>query len=939
MHRQRFIRIAYSIYCLSLLAACEPPVDAPPPLVATVTARFDPTATPPVVPAPNDLAFVGGDGVHLNIPDQPSDSPAQRALNAYLRGLTGFPSSSVASASFSGPLDAKTVTDPVSPMLGAVLVVDLTTQMLVGPGDKTVALAPDGTTITITPSQRWPSGHRFAVLVFGGSDPTGLRGANGEPVIASPAFFFLRAPDPLVARCLDRGNPACVCPATALADANDRSCHSIVQGLDDATAKRIEPQRAQFAAVLGAVLPLAAPGRSESNLVLFWTFTITAQPMTVFDPTRGEVPFPNDVLIDQATGRVNLPIAPGDPQAALKMELNQLDGFSTSAPETVAVDTAGVGLDAATVSAGRSVLLINLDPTLGAVQPIFAASAPDGQVAVEPLEPLLPDQNRYAVVVTGGVTDAAGRALVPPPTTALIVQDAPLFDGTHSTVSLLSDQQALELEALRAAVQPLVARLGALGIARQQIAALWTFTTQSINRPLAAVDELPTRASLPTDVSVTKTIDAATLAGINLGGLPVSHIAWLVLGSFTSRIVWDPATHLVTFARQVEVPMLPQADRFSVILPPTSPTVTIKFWLAVPKTPPGIASVPVSIVQHGLTSWRGNVLLLADNLAQAGWASVAFDIDFHGSRSHCTADSQCRGGAAGSCDLTTGACANGFVPKSPSDDPLVCVLAPLSGDPNDCNPLISGQGALDAHDLFATRSNAQQFVVDAAQLVRVLTDALNPAGLHAQLAAAGVTPPLDAARIGFVGHSLGALGGAVFLAIAAEPRVGVLNAGGGHPFEILANGAFHSIVDQSLQAAGIMRGTPQYAQLVATARWVIDPVDPFSVGPNIVRRPALSYVTGVRNSPKPVIVQETGMDVVVPPQYQEALAFAVFGPSGLDAMHHALGRTTGGSLVSTYFATGVHGTFLTLQPMDVGISMRTQAFSFLATFGAVLPAP
>src|SRR4051812_2440098 len=96
---------------LVVLAGCEPDVTAPP-NPPTVTALFAPTASPPVVPTPNDLAFRGGDGKHLAIVDLPTDSPAQRDFNTYLRGLDGFPSSSTASAAFSAPIDPASVRPP-----------------------------------------------------------------------------------------------------------------------------------------------------------------------------------------------------------------------------------------------------------------------------------------------------------------------------------------------------------------------------------------------------------------------------------------------------------------------------------------------------------------------------------------------------------------------------------------------------------------------------------------------------------------------------------------------------------------------------------------------------------------------------------------------------------------------------------------------------------
>ena len=42
---------------------------------------------------------------------------------------------------------------------------------------------------------------------------------------------------------------------------------------------------------------------------------VQPQPFTVFDPTTGNIPFPNDALINAMTGLVSLPITPGDPMA------------------------------------------------------------------------------------------------------------------------------------------------------------------------------------------------------------------------------------------------------------------------------------------------------------------------------------------------------------------------------------------------------------------------------------------------------------------------------------------------------------------------------------------------------------------------------------------------------------------------------------------------
>ncbi len=906
------MRPAVRSVMLPLLVAyavgCEPPVATPPTPPPTAVALFDPTATPAVVPTPNDLAFTGGDGTHLNPPDTPGESAAQASLNAYLRRLNGFPSSSTASASFSKPLDPMSVTLMATMGFGSVVLVDTTAGMLFD--SATASLSMDGKTLSIVPSTPFTPGHRYAVMLFGGTDPAGLRGAMGEEVIASPAFFFLRSPNPLVERCGDIANPECACPAAALADPTDTTCHSAVLGLSDAQARQAEPQRQQLQAALMLLMPLVAPGRDQNNLVLFWTFTISTQPFTVFDPTTGNIPFPNDLLIDQTTHKVNLPIAPGDPMAQEKMALNTLDGFSVQAPETIGVE-GPAPVDKMTLVPNRSVFFLNLTPQVMTPQPEYTVTTAFDQIVLTPTMPLISDQNRYAVVVTGGVSDTSGQALLPPAAIWLVTGPDPLFDGMHSTVSALSDTQAQQLEALRMAMQPLVQQLAAQGLPREAIAGIWTFTTQSIKRPNQALAAFPTQAMLPTDVTITKVADQAALAMAFGSANFLTHLKHLVLGTFTSEAVIDPATGLINFD-------VSPTGTFTVAPPAGAVTTTIRFWLALPNQ---VGAVPVAFVQHGITSWRGDVLPLADAFAQANWASIGFDIDFHGARSKCTADNQC---ASGTCDTATGVCSGGFKPATGT---LACDIAAVSGDPSDCKPAISGQNYIVVSNPFSVRENGQQYIVDGAQLVRVISDMTNTNGLAAKLAAQmpAVTPTLDATKIGFLGISLGGIDGSVFLGASAQPGVGVLNVTGGHLFDVFATSpAFSPQVDAYIMSIGVMRGTPEFAQLAATVDWIIDPADPWSVAP-LIRE-------------KPVIVQEAGMDMVIPPIFQEALSLAIFGPMGVDAMHHAQGKQlSNGAFVSTYFPSAGHSELL--MPTATGQAEVTQALGFITTFGQLLPAP
>src|SRR5262249_52568782 len=151
-------------------------------------------------------------------------------------------------------------------------------------------------------------------------------------------------------------------------------------------------------------------------------------------------------------------------------------------------------------------------------------------------------------------------------------------------------------------------------------------------------------------------------------------------------------------------------------------------------------------------------------------------------------------------------------------------------------------------------------VADLAQLVRVIKDTANTAGLLKQLQTAGATPLIDPSQLAIMGQSLGGIESALFLAVAPEPSLGVFNVTGGHIFDIFATGDFHTVIDPFLAMSGIMRDSAAYVDLAGQARWILDPVDPFALARRISLQPVVSYLTQKRNPVKLVIQQESGMD-------------------------------------------------------------------------------
>src|SRR5262249_2411302 len=151
-----------------------------------------------------------------------------------------------------------------------------------------------------------------------------------------------------------------------------------------------------------------------------------------------------------------------------------------------------------------------------------------------------------------------------------------------STVNVLADAQAQQLEGLRLALEPLVTGLNspllpaAQRVPPEAIAALWTFTTQSVERPLAALDAYPVIKQLPTDVSIQVYKDFSKVpAPLAPLFTPISRV---VEGTFQTQLAYDPKTRLVTFDRTPlpSMPTVPQADVFSVKTPASPVNATVR---------------------------------------------------------------------------------------------------------------------------------------------------------------------------------------------------------------------------------------------------------------------------------------------------------------------------------------------------------------------------
>jgi hypothetical protein len=230
-----------------------------------------------------------------------------------------------------------------------------------------------------------------------------------------------------------------------------------------ATALRLEALRLRYAPVLEQ---LEARGIRRTDVALVWTFKVMSLPEATFDPEHGVIPFPSDLLLDPAGTRVALPVPFGAPddQKQLIAGLNQLDGFSTSAPiVSENGDTQGAidlgRLDASLLPtsarflritpAGAAVPQPNVDVCLDCMGSEKADGTPRDNPSQLQFVPRVPldEKTTYAAVLTTGLENDQGKRVVPTGAFALLRSSAPLVDTAgQSLVSGVPDTQARQLE-------------------------------------------------------------------------------------------------------------------------------------------------------------------------------------------------------------------------------------------------------------------------------------------------------------------------------------------------------------------------------------------------------------------------------------------------------------------------------------------------------------
>ncbi len=756
---------------LALVACAEPSFDPSP---AVIRARFDPDAK--AIPMPNDAVRDAAAGM-LELPnDTPAEqarlTPAERELYTYFETLDGWSTLMSATIELTGAIDPQSVTaDSLQVWRWSGTPVRIT--------DVRVHVAADGRKLTIDPPREgWSRGDRHVVLLRGGV--LGARGVGGERLECDAAFYFLRQTERLDTPAHERAFPG--------ATREERL----------ANARALEVIRTDLAPMFRAFEAQDIPRAEVASL---FAFTVTERTELAMDRASQRMPLPIGLVIDPATGHVDLPAAPWDRpfEAAAKRRLAEFTGFGLS-PELLFELTAPMQAD--TISDATVALYRLADGAAPVRVPASVTLMPDlRHVRIAPASGALSEGTTYLVTVADRVRDAEGRPVSAMPAGHFLRAREPVaIEGTSQLVAV-EDDDAIRLERARTQIAEAITVLG-----RDRLLAAWPFTTMVVREPLVAARGAAARLAVPADPVVGARSSAGeAILDFPLGVTALTSVADVYEGTLASPDFLDPRTRALR--------------------PDGSHTVEqIAFMLTVPRNPaPG--PMPVVIFGHGLVTERRFVLAVAGELARRGFAAVSIDFPYHGTRTVCAT-----GGPISVIHPQTGEalsldpCKRGTT----CNDDGRCVDAAGQGNalalwPVLDLPVASGAVFTDVNSIASTKDHFLQALVDLGALDR---------SLRTGDWAAMLGRPVDATRILYAGQSLGGIMGAVFLGTSPEIPRAVLNVPGADLIRMFDESTFfRAHLDGLFTREGVERDSYEGVKLLAVASWIMDAVDPLHLGP------------------------------------------------------------------------------------------------------------
>ena len=661
-----------------------------------------------------------------------------------------------------------------------------------------------------------------------------------------------------------------------------------------------------------------------------------------FDLANSVIPFPNDLLFaGSLDGTVNIPGTLTAPQTAI----NALDGFSTVAPMTVGftgeIDSDSLSGNsiklyevilsptAAPRNQGGAAIVITAELIYG-VDYVGSVSSVDtsGQtLAILPLKPLNPS-SAYYVVITNSLKSDDGNAMGVSSSYALTKVTTPIIDAGVSQVPTLTDAEAAALEPVRQLISTSEATLGAFDSALDtgDIILSWLFSTQSIGDVLTVV-----RGIAGTPAINNMTAFPADLFGMGAGVTPQGaaniftadmtipyYLTAPSVGNPTANLTepWQAAT---AFGGENNLtganPLPAKTADLDIPLMITTPRDTVSFpapWKTV-------------IFQHGITTNRTTILAVADAMAAAGFAVVAIDLPLHG------VDNTSPFYQAGN-ERT-------FDVDFATQDADGNITAATPDGTTDS----SGLHYINLTNFLVQRDNLRQSVADLFALTAAIPT------IDVDGGGADLSTGATAGEIYFLGHSLGAMTGATFIALETTVKDAVLVFGGTSLPKILDGSAsFSPTIVAGLAANGVIKGTADYESFLGAAQTVVDAGDPVNYSTTAATgRGILGIeIVGGNTSPSDLTVPNTVPDgndtasTVPAPLAGTEPSYVLMGLTQVNSdqagadLHH-----------SVKFVVGNHGSLLDPSADDFNDAMTNLAVTteiqmiaatFLASDGALV---
>jgi hypothetical protein len=696
--------------------------------------------------------------------------------------------------------------------------------------------------------------------------------------------------------------------------------------------------------------------------------------VALFEPESGILPYPNDLYFAGSTdGTLNIqPVNAAEPNQAA---VNALDGFSTTA---VIRETFGGPLNPATFTPA-SVIIVpvvtdntrNMATVAVAGPPLTmgvdfsAALATDAGVGptileITPLHPLTPSTcisggaflgaschlgSGYLVFLTNGIKDAFGNAAQPDADyaaikTALATGGATcpsLTDPTLNGICQLTGAHLAIAAGLAKAIPALASSLNPANIVLS-----FSFTTESTADTLELLYQktAATAKAVPPTIAVQPAI-LPTQAGPHqlttkdFGGAGAANI---YVGVLTIPYYLSKSAPLTGSWQAPPFPLDPSSTSVTRYnpLPVATQNLQIPILMSVPLIAPG--PWPVLIFQHGITRSREDMIGVADGMAQNGVVVAAIDLPLHGVTN--TTTDPLYASAANPVYTGLGLPATQMSIERTFD---LALMAPPAID-------ASGSYFINLTSALTSRDNLREGSADLMTFELALPNLAIPAS-------AGVlASTLKPAPIHYLGHSLGAIVGTVFMGVV--PPTDVITATLANPGGVVTrllqdSPSFAPQINAGLAAKGLQAGTTLYAQFFRDTQTVVDSGDPVNyVAQATALHPIhLLQVVGANPTPagcNPASAATAGCpDQVVPNSATQALITAsLYAPPGLTAeqLTRQPAPPTAGPLLNnngtppgfrTYvnFVNGDHGSIIDFKNPAVSTEMQGEAISFALSNG------